>query len=1198
MPRELAADMREVTVRHHIASPDPADRRDATTRRFGGFLLATVAVVFCVRLWRLVHTYKPGLRDTITFFGFWLAVAVFAVALVVAGLTRLRIRPKLAALALSIIPSKRALAGPVIAIALLVLYSIVTLDKDSSQGYYYALSSIVVGGVATVLVAFGGWITFQVTFGFVTCREICARQRTLRLSGASNGSAKAAQPKGSRPTQTTAVLQRLSKHNYALLSSLTIDAADAFVAELAKALNEKNIVTLVLERHVLDGNYLHEIQAEFQALLRRLQVSPHPFLRSTDSYSRALDDLLYFRRVVVIIRNMDAAGYTDGPNAAKKAVERGTDELIGADIPFIAIVHTHSLPPTLISESIAITPPNDLELTDTAVDLTPQKRLEHQRAIRRLAVALQPTGLQVNTVLDKDDSVETIVDTTTRLNNDGLVRFGCDHIGTLLRSIDSLSPLEKTVLRKLIDRLVMTGGLTVGFTELYDDLGTHSRLDVSKAIQDLVDVGMLSDDFPHAERRLGYRDPRIGEIAMGWALARRNTPYVASIHRTALCAAAEIFGRIRDASTRPFPHPALPWPTRWGAGAPRPRRDTSHVWRTVMAEDMPWMHDDWQGASGLLAVGAAISAAVSENIRGDFDDAWLQPLWNKADGTTRCNFVDRLTATATCRLATFLWTNASNATSGVAEIHALDRSICRALGSSGAITWRGRTVWSSLQQQWAEMVTRAEKTKQTLWWDKKTPENAFCPQNWAGHSLSLLGWTLPSLLVSTPTSGQSDIETLLARLKAVVAQPIRDSAGRPKCDVGMQIALAEGCRDACYLALTEGIEIPPSVTELAHELLGELGTAGAREPVSNRVRDPGGEDVPQSSADTTATPDSERHPGLSWYARLVALQSLFVAAAAETDRGTVKAGDPPNNPALDLLPTLWACQARDEHPIIARYASLLIRKLRTPHYDGSQYRIAEPHVAVGKFTWLDDNKAVAEAGGELKPEVVLLLAEAACLLNFAGASELINNIALPETNRDSPNLERGQARIDGLKYTTALPACFTRKRVATTAINGCSAGCTVGICGPGMYDVPVRRELSPTFIERCLQLTRFRANLRQCRKDALRDIRSAHGSPLRRARHAWTSITYAASKFRQNRALRVHLQQVSQPDLTTFKSAIRAAMPNHVKRGHWMLLRGDTNNSIRLRLYDTAASDEAYAQLSHELSKAHMQAKKSAVSTR
>lgn len=1191
---------RRNVIVHRYAVPDPADRVETRFRRLCAAVVAVVTIVSSIALWFYTRTKYHAFPDRVAYFGYCAGVPVFTVAILLAFLTRTKARTKLAAVALRLIPTTKFFPRSMGVFALLILFSGVSLYRNNNQGYAYALGSILVSGAATVLVAFGGWFTFQVTFGFVICRQLCISQRKLLISSDRNGSAKAAQPKGSRPKQATAVLERLFKHNYALLSSLTIDAADAFVTDLIEALNEKYIVSLVIERHVTSGNYVQEIQAEFQTLLRRLQVSPHPFLRSTESYSRALQDLLDFRRIVVIIRNMDAAGYSNGPHAARKAVQRGIHELTGADIPFITIVHTNSLPGALTSESIAITPPNDLELTDTSAELTPRKRLEHQRAIRRLAVALQPTGLQVNTVLAKHDPTEKIINTTDRLNTDGLVRFGCDLIGELLRGVESLSTMEKTVLQKLIDRLIMTGGLTVGVPELYDDLDGHSRLDVSRSIQNLVDIGMLTDDFPHDERRLGYRDPRVGEIAMGWALARRNTPFVASIHRTALCSSAEIFGRIREASTAPFPHPALPWPTRWGAHAPRPRRDTSHVWRIAMDKNMPWMQDRWQGASPLAAVGAAISAAVSENNRGDFDDAWLQPLWDKADSTTRRNFVDRLTTKAACRLKTFLWAQACGKSGGIAEMHTLDRSISRALGSSGAANWNGTTVWSGLQTQWVDAIATAGKNDgQPLWWEKKKTEEVLYPQRWMeGHSLSLLGWTLPSLLVSTPVFDVSahSIKQLLTELKAVVAHSSRDGHGRPRSDVGMQIALAEGCRDACYLALTEGIRVPDLVTKIIHELLDKSSVPSPREPPSDQVHEPGVNQAQQLNADSERTAETEHHPGLSWYARLVALQSLFVAAAAETDRDTTKAGEPPSVPAMNLLPTLLKCQGPGEHPIIRRYASLLIRELRTPHDDRSTYLIAEPHVAVGKLTWLDDNKAVSEAGGELDPEVVLILAEAVCLLNFAGASELNNNLALPATLADSPNLERGQARIDGLKSGATLPVCFTRKRVASNALHGCSGGCTVGMCGPGMYDAPIRRELSPTFIERCLQLTRLDANFRQCRKDALLDMRSGQGAPDRRTHHAWTLIKHAASKFRQNRALRVHLQQMSKSNLNAFKTAISAAMPENVPRSQWMLLREERNDAIGLRLYHAAASNETYAHLNRELAKTYLQASDTAAS--
>lgn len=1149
--------------------------------RLAGHTQATLQSTLAT--WNHTGNKKPS--DGLTPWGFFIGlVAVTAAIAVTWGFRIPKLAPRLTNLAIRFAPHKLAFWAVLAPVTGLILYSGLTLYAWSYpggfNGYPYALGSVLVSAAATILVAFGGFFTFQTAFGFVTCRRLLKEQQkaTSRQLREPEDAVQYKPPQAQRPIQAETVLQRLLAKKNVVLSAATIDAGNAFVKSLIEELSKK-MVFLVIDGRIASGGYAHEIEVRFKARLQQLGVSPHPFLRSAEAYARALENLVAVGRLVVIVKNMDAAGYIDGPEAARKAVDQGITELVNAGILFATIVQPTAVPLNRTNESIAITPPNDLELhlSDTGIGLNTQQELKMERAIRRLAVALGPTGIRVETILDPvlktrdtppldlDKAIATITATTNDLTEKGVVRFGCDLVRDRLEKTPSTTsngvPLERAVLRAHVDRLVMTGGLTVSEPELYRDLACdhHPGREVSRAIHNLVKAEYLTDEMSHEDRSLGFWDARVGEIAVGWSLGVRGEAFQHSARLTALCVSAELYTRLRRASTapfdtyrsNPFADPNDPLRERLS------EQDTAEIWRHAFSAIEAG--DREQTALKLEAIGGAISAVANDTFREDFKDGEFDRLlgdcWTNAEFDARRDFVERLTPRAVCRLSKFLWDRATAGSDGIASMHALDRSICRKLGSSGGANWYDATVWSTLETQWRNKIKHARtltvadsadavnppcqappnadgQLPDSLYWTKKWPEQAFDPQQWAtSHSLSLLGWTLPSLVVSTPegTPPRTDLISLLADLEAVVTQKTWTDGSRPSLDVGMQIALAEGCRDACYLGLTNGSSIPPIITTVIDNLL--------------------------------APPGQGERPALSWYARLVALQALLIATAAGSDADGEAGADhtpeqgPGNRRKLDQI--LKDCQHKNEHPLVRRYAALLIRARR-------KHPLRGPHQTVSELTWLDDHKAVSEAGGQLVAEAVLILAAATCVLNFSGASELLDNIG----HRDQllTKRGRGQDRIDGLKASHELPQFFThslRRKHASNALK------------PGTYDMPVRRQLSPTFIDRCLQLTKPGAQVK-------RSLAAIHdqGFPTR------GMYSRVWNQWAQNYVLKRHLEQMARTEPATLRDAIEHSIPDQIQRYQWCMVRKDKGNNATLQLF--GVTECQYLKLQQNLENHHI----------
>jgi hypothetical protein len=141
-------------------------------------LLLIMSIVF---LWKVALHWEAH-RDKVAtakysfhlFFELSLLGLVVAAAIALVVMSSKRQRPWLADKALRYVEIGERSTWTTIGVGSILLLCVgvwcYTNDKD---GFDYTLGNIIVSAAATVLVAFGGWFVFQLTFGFFMVRRLC-----------------------------------------------------------------------------------------------------------------------------------------------------------------------------------------------------------------------------------------------------------------------------------------------------------------------------------------------------------------------------------------------------------------------------------------------------------------------------------------------------------------------------------------------------------------------------------------------------------------------------------------------------------------------------------------------------------------------------------------------------------------------------------------------------------------------------------------------------------------------------------------------------------------------------------------------------------------------------------------------------------------------------------------------------------------
>ncbi|MEV4626017.1 hypothetical protein AB0J90_06990 [Micromonospora sp. NPDC049523] len=727
------------------------------------------------------------------------------------------------------------------------------------------VADVAINVAASVIVA----VTAVVVFSVGTHRRI--RQRLLAYQ---RGVVAAGQPSGRWPNQARALVTQLcdDRHHAALLLETPPGGLRAsFVEDLVAALSRANIVALVIPQQRLDhAGPAAAASDEFRALLGRAGLTDVPFLRILEALARS-------RRIVVVIDGVDVVNHpTDRASMMAVAADRARD-LIAANLPFLAVVDPGSIDPDLGQHRVTLpTIEHSEALVMLGVDGTDEDG-EHRAATeQRFAAAMQYSLLTIESVVrQRRVDGRRLAALTRRLTENGRlwVAFRVLREAGYPRVGGEATPLVERLAR----RMALLESIEVEYAELLGELAEDELEGFAGQLATLERQRIVARRRRQDRLFVRFADPEVGEAAVGVWLAGRPRPYEQSRLRGGTAFAAEAVQRVRTA----------------GSGRDR-------AWRGVLRSV--------RDGAPLSAFGDAFAALLVSDEPVVFPTVdWMDGAWETADQVERMLLVQRIPGRAAGAYTEFLWSRvkppAFNRNS-----HLMRRVIARHLGRHGV------TSWDRLRSEWSGLVKVAEQGR-LAWYDRRVI------QPWPGMAVASLCWVLPSVALSR--AGDPEPGILLRRLAAATVPgggSVRD--GRP--DVGLEISLAEGCKDAAYLALTHGYPVADSLWQV----VVELGMNGR-----------------------------------SWLSRIVAMQAAMLLAAVE----------PARMAAVGRL-CLLRRDADNEHEIARRYARVLVDALREP-----PERLRR---VVNRYVWPDDTEALDAAGGELTDESALALAAMTIVLNF------------------------------------------------------------------------------------------------------------------------------------------------------------------------------------------------------------------------
>ena len=752
-----------------------------------------------------------------------------------------------------------------------------------TSGVEQTLANIDLNIVATVVVATGAIFTFQLAIRFHILRRLLANQpatpQVIR------------QPAGRRPNQARAVVAQLQDDRHPgriSLEARTRDARLSFVRELIPALTARGIVAVVLHLAPDDDNIVARTEQEFQSLVRSAGVSDVPL-------TRTLEWLATHRRMVVIFDNVDTADSIGGEDWENTLVRQRITGLTAACYPFVAIMDTSHAQVSDIDDRVAIAP------IDNVFEITPSPaagnsndkiaQVQNDHAVRSLAISLQRTGLQRATVVSDTADPSAVEAISVVLSRHGAVHYSwmllARSTGTTTDQLGDGTP-ESRVVGGLVVRLLALGGDQIDVMDLHRDLPNDDPHSVLLAVRHLEGQGILTRSDISGKTLLGFADPAIAEVAAGAWLAKKSNQYSVSIQRSAMCLATEVYLRVVGAA-----------------------RDQLVAWSDAVAMFK-------QSTNCLAAASAAYSAITASSVfRDQLGSEWLVDLWERSGPAERMTFVKQISGNAVSSYSSFLWTRVIDREFAI-NPHPLRRSICRVLGASGA------DVWAALNPKWHELIND-RSLEGVLAWHRRPIVGP-----WRGSTVASLCWVLPAIVATHPNPFTT---ALLRQLVVLVAPQGRSISDKP--DVGIEISLAEGCKDACYTCFSEGLPLPFEVLQVIRTLIRR---------------------------------------GVSWASRLVALQALFIAAAIDRELVDEVSAECRLNSGND-----------DEHPILRAYSSVLLVPREA---------MRRGECNVGEYVWNDDTEALSAAGGELGDDAVLILAIVAIVLNFCEARATVGDSSL------------------------------------------------------------------------------------------------------------------------------------------------------------------------------------------------------------
>ncbi|WP_436536556.1 hypothetical protein [Actinoplanes sp. HUAS TT8] len=728
------------------------------------------------------------------------------------------------------------------------------------------VADVAVNVAASAIVALAAVVLFVIGTRHQALKRLLRYQRqTLMAPGRS--------PEN-RPNQARAVVAQLrdgQRHASVLVEAPAGSSRASFIQDLEVALVRAGIVAVVVPEHRIDQVGVVPAATErFRQTIVGAGVNEVPLLTVLEALARR-------RRVVMLIDGLDGLHQPMDRRSITELTASRIADLMAADLPFLATVDLGSTPEEWEGLRVVLAA---VDQSATATVFAGGLAADPNRSVaeRKLAIAMQHSLLELPTVLPQTEpGLDTLENAADRLERNGA-------LWVLLDTIDQAGrpgPATGTswLLEHLARKLVLMESTYVHRADLVADLPESARDEIPDLIAELEESGVVTQEHRPAGPVLRFVDAELREAVVGLWFARHGRPYRQSSRRSRTALAAEIVARVRAS------------------------RDAATVWPAAL--------DDLARPGVLTAAGDAFGALCADGLTDEAPPIdWWHGHWTASNDVDRTTFVRRLPAAACRPCAPFLWSRLTQPEFAV-NARLVRRNICRYLGSNG------QDSWAVLGPQWTALVGRAEHGR-LAWFERHLV------QPWPGSAVGSLCWILPLLALTTGESREPlDCLERLAAATVPGGGPERDA--RP--DVGLEISLAEGCKDAAHVAQLRGLAAPEQLWATV-VLLAETAR--------------------------------------SWVSRMVAMQAAFLLAAAEPDRAE----------------QVWSlCSAERDapgtHPVVRRYLDILMGASTIPTVD-------LPYV-VNRYVWPDDTEALEAAGGELGDEAALILATTTIILNLGEA---------------------------------------------------------------------------------------------------------------------------------------------------------------------------------------------------------------------
>ncbi|HEX4099731.1 MAG TPA: hypothetical protein VHY21_04200 [Pseudonocardiaceae bacterium] len=681
--------------------------------------------------------------------------------------------------------------------------------------------------------------------------------------------------------------------------SLLIEASDAssraaFLRELVTVLTQQSIIAIVVPgRALLDAQVGQAALEEFRRMLSLAGVPEAPLDRTLESLARR-------RGAVVIIDGLDESDKQATARSAADIVDARVDELRVAHLSFVAIIEPGSVPYRLLTCRLTLSPLTGAAL-HALVDSTSEETIKPTGSIRdalRLATFLRSGFISLQRIKDHfpvvGDSDSALRAFVSSLHAD-VRRYGpltlhiqlLLDIGLLHRPEPGRKSREQSealvTLGEIVNRMLRYDSKLLDWADLVTSVPSNQVDRLLSGVNDLENLGLVERVVQFGRINLCFLDPELRELVVGIRAARSSLPFGYTASRSMTAFSGESLQRLLTAGEH-----------------------TDKVWQQVT--------ELTTGRGWLVPVNDVACAldGIAENRSVRLNTSWLTETWERAADRERIAFIRRLPESPPEELTNFLWSRLTPP-AFVTTSHPVRRVIAGQLSSSGTYSW------SRLKNDWCDLV-RIAGGGGLAWFERDGA-------TWRSHgsAVASLCWVLPSITLTCRSADSPAVEQLLMDLAAAVT-PGSGPEHSPAPDLGIEISLAEGCKDLCNLSL---IKDKP-LSAITWDLIEILALHGR-----------------------------------SWVSHLLAIQAAALAVASDPQH-TLR--------CIALYDTL---SRSGQHPIVREYAQIITRAMASA---GSSF-----DAIVHTVVWADDTETLESAGGELTDDAIRLLGVMTLVLNLVEA---------------------------------------------------------------------------------------------------------------------------------------------------------------------------------------------------------------------